>query len=52
MNHGVVIICALNEASMIAAIVEEVRRSVSDYDVLVIGYGSTDDTAGLEPPTP
>lgn len=40
---------AFNEAGSIARVVDDVRRAVPDFDVLVIDDGSTDSTASLVP---
>ena len=47
--RGLVIVPAFNEAGSIARVVDDVRRAVPDFDVLVIDDGSTDSTASLVP---
>lgn len=42
-----VLIPAFNEASVIAAVIADVRRVVPDYDILVVNDGSTDSTAAV-----
>jgi len=44
-RRKVAIVPALNEAGSIARVVEEIRREVPGYDVVVIDDGSTDETA-------
>jgi len=47
--RGVVIIPAYNEAGSIAGVVEDVKRAVPDFDVVVVDDGSTDATASVVP---
>ncbi len=47
--RGIVIVPAFNEAESIARVVEEVVRSLPDFDVVVIDDGSTDLTASRVP---
>jgi len=47
--RGVVIIPAFNEAGSIARVVQDVKRAVPDFDIVVIDDGSTDATASCVP---
>jgi hypothetical protein len=42
-----ILIPAFNEASGIAAVIDDIRRVVPDYDILVVNDGSTDSTAAM-----
>ena len=45
MNRHLAIVPAHNEAAVIATTVHEIRQAASDFDVLVVDDGSTDQTA-------
>jgi hypothetical protein len=47
VSNCLVVIPAYNEAANIAAVVADVRRSLPDFDVLVIDDGSADETAAV-----
>lgn len=47
--RGIVIIPAFNEAGSIVRVVEDVKRAVPDFDVVVVDDGSTDATASIVP---
>jgi hypothetical protein len=49
-RRGLAIVPAFNEAGTIGAVVDDLRRTVPDLDVLVVDDGSTDGTAAAVPP--